>query len=529
MAIGLQCRPLMSLLIRSPWQRHLWLALTAVLLAILLTLIVPRHAPADSLPETAVRFSIPSGYVGESQQLVLETAVSNATILFTTDGTTPTPNNGHRYSNPIFLDAAVPNVTVIRARVETADATLHPITDASYIIGIANPLPIVSLVVEPTHLWDETTGIYQHPEEQGIEWERPISLTYVGVERETAVSIPAGLRIHGQFSRSYAKKSFRLYFRQEYGASRLEQPMFPDSLRTSFKRLVLHASGQDSSQLPTNWTLIRNQLVARLAQQTNALATHSQPALLFINGEPWGHYYLREHINGTLLQEGYGAETADLVDTPARREENPADITPAYADWDQLTGFIASRDLADDANYRFVATQVDLDSFIDYTILQIYSANFDWPFTNMKQFRTTTQGGRWQWILWDSDLSLGLKPWSDVGQNTLEQALDPTYTAAVDINTNGNDTILLRGLLQNEAFRMRFLTRADELLNTVLAPEPVIAEIDRLAAEIEPAIGMENGRWQGDTAAWHNHIVQLRDFAQQRPAIMRQHLNETLR
>ena len=43
-----------------------------------------------------------------------------------------------------------------------------------------------------------------------------------------------------------------------------------------------------------------------------------------------------------------------------------------------------------------------------------------------------------RWILWDNDLSLGLQPWSNVGQNTLEQALDPTYTAAVDINTNGN-------------------------------------------------------------------------------------------
>ncbi|MCB0000043.1 MAG: CotH kinase family protein, partial [Anaerolineales bacterium] len=143
-------------------------------------------------------------------------------------------------------------------------------------------------------------------------------------------------------------------------------------------------------------------------------------------------------------------------------------------------------------------------------------------------FRPATINGRWRWIIWDNDLSLGLTPWSNVGQNTLEQALDPAYTAGVAAETDGRDTILLRGLLQNPAFRARFIARADELLNTVLAPEAVIAVIDRLAAEIKPAIALENGRWGGDTATWEANVEQLRDFARQRPAIMRQHFAESL-
>ncbi|MEZ4512875.1 MAG: CotH kinase family protein [Chloroflexota bacterium] len=506
---------------------HGWLAALALLLLGVVVLLPWQATPPATGTTTAVSFSLPSGYYPTSQQLTL-TAPANATIWLTSDGSEPGPTNGRSITQPIHLNAAVPGVAVLRARAQLADGTLGPISDAHYILGLSQPLPIVSLLLDPAALWDETSGIYRNPLAEGIAWERPVSVMIVTGDRQTAVTLPAGVRIHGQFSRGYAKKSLRLYFRQEYGTNRLTFPLFANTPPLAIKRLVLHASGQDSSQLPTNWTLLRNQVVAELAQSTHALTTHSQSALLFINGEPWGHYYLREHINDYLLREGYGAETAVLVDTPARRAEDPDDITPAYADWDKLTEFVATHDLADEASYAAVAAQVDLDNLIDYSLLQIYSANYDWPYTNIKQFRPATINGRWRWIIWDNDLSLGLTPWSNVGQNTLEQALDPAYTAGVAAETDGRDTILLRGLLQNPAFRARFIARADELLNTVLAPEAVIAVIDRLAAEIKPAIALENGRWGGDTATWEANVEQLRDFARQRPAIMRQHFAESL-
>ena len=507
---------------------HGWLAAAALLLLLGITLLVPRQTAVSPTPSTtAVSFSLPSGYYATSQQLTLA-APANATIWLTSDGSEPGPTNGRAITQPIHLNASVPGVAVFRARAQLADGTLGPVSDAHYVLGLPQPLPIVSLLLDPAALWDETSGIYRNPLPEGIAWERPVSVMIVSGDRQTAVTIPAGVRIHGQFSRGYAKKSLRLYFRQEYGVNRLTFPLFANTPTLSVKRLSLHASGQDSSQLPTNWTLLRNQVVAELAQSTHALTTRSQPALLFINGEPWGHYYLREHINDYLLREGYGAETAVLVDTPARRAEDPDSITPAYADWDKLTEFIATHDLADEAAYAAVATQVDLDNLIDYSLLQIYSANYDWPYTNIKQFRPATINGRWRWIIWDNDLSLGLTPWSNVEQNTLEQALDPAYTAGVAAETDGRDTILLRGLLENATFRARFVARADELLNTVLAPEAVIAVIDRLAAEIEPAIALENGRWGGDSATWEANVEQLRDFARQRPAIMRQHFAESL-
>ncbi|MCP4427154.1 MAG: hypothetical protein GY803_21925, partial [Chloroflexi bacterium] len=477
-------------------------------------------------------FSLPSGYYDSDQMLEISRPDISRTgqIIFTIDGSMPGADKGAIYSQPIHLEATNPVTAVIRARLLFPNGDLGPVRSAAYFIGITQPLPLVSLIVDPDDLWDETDGIYANPEARGIDWERPSAIFYVAADRRTSFQIDAGLRIHGQYSRAYNKKSFRLYFRQEYGQLRLDYPIFPDSDIASFKRLVLHAGGQDASQIPTNWTLLRNQLMANLALETNAWAAHSQPVLLFINGEPWGLYYFRERPDQFLFAEQYGVETAAIVDTPARRVENPDDIGPAFADWDRLTASIDANNMAEPANYAYVASQIDLANFIDFSILQIYAANFDWPFTNMKQFRSLAPGGRWQWIVWDNDLSLGLKPWSDIDDDTLIQALDPNYAGGTNLATDGRDTILLRGLLQNPAFRARFLGRASELLNTTLAPEAVIAQIDALAAAIEPAIGFENGRWDDSATLtdWAVNVDQLRDFARRRPDIMRQQIVESL-
>ena len=508
-----------------------WPLLKLAVVLLLLPLLWWEAGTPAAATEMLPLFSQPAGHYLEDFLLTLTTPPGvEATILFTLDGRVPEPQTATIYKQPIFLNGRQPNITVVRARLMEPDGTLGTVSNVSYIMGLPTDLPLASLIADPADLWDEEQGIYTNPLERGREWERPIHLTYFDEQGEVGFQEMAGLRIHGNFSRSYSKKSFRLYFRQEYGSRRLFYPLFPDSEQDSFNQLVLHAGGQDSSQIPTNWTMIRNQLMANLAFKTAALATHSQPVLLFINGELWGLYYFRERLDETFLRDVVGVTPAAVLDSPARRAERVGTEEPGLMAWDQLTGFIAEHDPADSDNYPFVQSQINLDNFIDYTILQIYSANFDWPFSNMQQFRPVVTGGKWHWLLWDSDFSLGLVTWSDVTLNTLAQALDPAYTAGTDLATNGRDTILLRSLLQNPAFRARFLARTSELLNTILAPEAVLAEIDTLAHLIQPGIAWEQGRWQSmnDVAEWEAYVEQLRDFARRRPDIVRQQFVESL-
>jgi spore coat protein CotH len=384
-------------------------------------------------------------------------------------------------------------------------------------MGVQSTLPLVSLAIDPDDLWDEATGIYVNPLQKGIDWERTAVLTYVDKDRVSGFQAPVGVRIHGGFTRTYDKKSFRIYFRREYGQPWLDYALFEDKLGTRFKRLVLHSGAQDSPHPQTNWSLIRNQIISRIADSIDAYSTDNQSVLLFVNGQPWGIYILRERIDERFFTSKYGIEDVELLDTPELNENRMRTDLPRE-NWDQLQQFVATHDLADPDNYSYVATQVDLANLIDYTIIQIYSANVDWPHRNMNMFRPLTVGGRWQWIFWDNDSSLGLAPWSKVDTDMVVRALAPDHP-----NTGGRDTLLLRKLMANPDFRSMFVQRAADLLNTTLAPEVVVGHIDGLAAELEPNIVHESGRWPSELS-WQSTIEDMRHFAQERPDFVRQHM-----
>ncbi len=509
------------LILRSRYPSHLWLMILALLALAGLgwveeTMVRRSFAAGTSALEPV--FSLPGGYYDHDLQLELGAPDPHASVIFTLDGRAPTYMVGAVYTQPIRLSAATPNVTVVRARVARPDGEMGEVVSASYFMGVSATLPIMSLIVEPDDLWGAESGIFANFTKKGVEWERPVDVTYVDVDRRSGFHLPSGLRVLGGYSRYFGKKSLQLYFRQEYGASRLEYPLFADSEVRSFKRLVLHGGGQDwHVYRPTNWTMMRNQLASRLAFQVGAFATHSRPVLLFINGELWGIYQIREHMDRYFLADQYGFKSTDFLETP----ELPGQRLVIAGDdeyWDHLTRFVETHDLADPANYAYVQTQVDIPAFIDYYVLQIYAANIDWPHHNVHQFRPRVQGGRWRWLFWDSDHGFGMYMRSYVSTNMMKRLLDSD-----DPETKGRDVLLIRKLLENEGFRGRFLSRAADLLNTVLASESVVRHIDVLAAELAPDMAYEAERWTS-TTDWGANIQEMREFARERPGYVRQHM-----
>jgi hypothetical protein len=464
-------------------------------------------------------FSIPGGYYDQDILLEIDGPPSSFHIIFTVDGSVPTQTNGSVYVRPIRLGA--PAVTVVRARAVFPDGRLGPVVSASYFVGVQAALPLVSLVVAPDDLWDAGSGICANPSERGEAWERPADVTYVDQDRRSGFHVPAGVRIHGHGTRGFPKMSFRLYFRQEYGANRLAYPLFPGSEVTTFKRLVLHNSGQDRPVFPhTNWTHLRNQLATELAFQHGGLAPRTRPVLLFINGEPWGIYQLRERLDRFFLADHYGVEEADLLEAPDVRGQSDV-VMGSREDWDRLQRFLDTHDLADPASYAYVESQVDIANFIDYNILQIYASNDDWPHQNVHQIRPSVPGGRWHWMFWDSDRGFAAEPVGRVDANIMANLLEHD-----DRYTDGRDKLLLRKLLGNPGFRERFLSRTADLLNTTLAPASVIARIDGLAAALEPDIVYETSRWSV-SSNWAANVEELRDFARRRPDFVRQHMVES--
>ncbi len=478
---------------------------------------IDRRKPAKAASATEPVFSPPGGYFEQDVRLEFHVSDPDAYVIFTLDGSVPERAGGTVYTHPLHLRADAPTVTVVRARAVLPDGELGPVVSASYFVGLRATLPMLSLIVDPDDLWG-SEGIYVRPVKRGDEWERPVDVTYVDKDRRSGFHVPAGIRIHGGHSRLYEKKALRLYFRQEYGVSRLEYPLFPTSDVQSFKRLVLHNSGQDWSAPDVwNWTLMRNQLADVLAFELDGRATYSQPALLFLNGEPWGIYTIRERIDRHFLMDRYGIQEADMLDVPENVEQASV-LLGDRRHWDRLMAFVATHDLADPANYAYVQSQVDPANLIDYYAVQIYAAHRDWPHHNVRQFRPRVPGGRWQWMFWDTDHAFAALPGGRVDANLVERVLSYDHP-----ETEGREVLLFRKLLGNRVFRDLFLSRMADLLNTTLAPQSVIGYIDALAAELEPDIAYETARW-GSVGNWAANVEEMRAFARLRPDLVRQHI-----
>ena len=88
-------------------------------------------------------------------------------------------------------------------------------------------------------------------------------------------------------------------------------------------------------------------------------------------------------------------------------------------------------------------------------------------------------------------------------------------------------TVLAR-LLKNEGFRDQMLTRAGELLaaDGPLTNDKVLAEIDRLAAQVEPEVERDYARYALTYYDWARHVQQLKSFIQDKD--WRQHNIDTL-
>ena len=490
----------------SPSIRYLWLLALAILLFVPIVSL-EQFGSREQLSLTP-ELSHPSGYYYEGFFLTLR-AEPDATILYTLDGSPPTQFNATIYAAPIWVDDQA-GAVVIRSIAFDPNGETGEEMMGTYFVGITSNLPLLSLTVNPAYLWDPDTGIHANPFQRGRVWERAAIMTYVDVDRLSTLESPLGLRIHGGVTRRYDKKSFRLYFRDDYGQKSVDYRLFTDSRVNKYKRLVLHSGGQDALEEYRDWSLIRNQLVAELAFEIGGFATHSRPVLLFINGEPWGIYLMRENIDENYLRTNFDIDDATILDTPELVQRG---TNPDQSDWDYLMSFVEANDLSLADNYSFVESQIDIENYIDYNIVQMYSGNIDWPHHNVNLFRPNTDDGRWRWIFWDNDSAFALNQVSKLDENMVEFATHPEVEG----------TTLLAKLMENPEFRVQFSARADLLLSSVLAPENVSQHIDQLAAELEPNILHETGRW-GNALSWEQSIAELHEFAEKRPDIMREHL-----
>lgn len=388
-------------------------------------------------------------------------------------------------------------------------------------------LPVFSLTMEPGDLWDYNTGIYVKGENADRnepfnganfhqDWERPIHVELYWTDGQQIINQDAGVQIAGAYSRKNEQKSMAIHARSAYGKKYFDAKLFDELDITRFKSFTLRDSGNDFAI-----THFRDAMITHLVAGNNIDIQAYQPAIIFLNGEYWGILNIREKLNEHYIESHYPYVDHDKVDILVVNTSTNS-MTASEGDeidYNALIKYIKSNDMTDDAYYQHVASLIDVDEYIEYMVSEIYSANSDWPHNNVRVWKSKKVGGRWRWCLYDTDQSYSIWGYDQSNDDRLGSCLSTNNSFG---NNNSWANELFSNLTKNDSFRNALVNRFADRMNHEFLPENVNHLIDSLKGNISAEIGYHNSRW--NITADENRIMQMKEFAKNRPDNMRNHL-----
>lgn len=445
---------------------------------------------------------------------------SGARIYYTVDGSPPS-DTAIRYTGSFRLDTT----TVVRAMSVLPGELPSSDRVSTFVIGPAKALPVISLSTAPKNLWDEEIGIYvlgptydTIPPNRGANFwqdlERPVHIEFFETDGTEGFELDAGMKIHGGWTRFFPQKSFGIHTRAAYGVGSFNYRLFPDLDINRWEGFILRNSGSDWDH-----TMFRDGFMTGLMEEEDADIQAYRPAVVYLNGAYWGIYNIRESLNEHYVAQHYDTDP-DSVDVMEIWGQVMAGNRDAY---DEMQALLENSSLADPANYRRAAEIIDIPNFITYSATNIFVNNGDWPGNNNRFFRIQRDGAKWRWFLFDLDFGFGLHDTSGYRYNSLGDATDPI---GQDWPNPPYATLHLRKLLESPRFRNEFITGFADLMNFRLQTSIVLRQMDEKKRHIEPEIGRHLARWGRNMEEWRDKVGEMLPFAQNRPAYMRQFIEQ---
>jgi len=362
--------------------------------------------------------------------LTITSTTLGATIRYTTDGTEPTLTQGSTYTTAINISAT----TAIRARAFKTGKRPSKISTQTYFMGLnetMKSLPSMSLVTDENislyapygtaaiigGSYDEHGFWYANgPDDynncimHGRAYERPVSAEYLS-QTDPGFQIDCGIRVRGSgWTRPhykpyhnnwlydpYQKHSFQLLFRDDYGPTDLEHQIFGPLTVEQFDVIALRAGHNDF-----NNPYIKDELLRSLQIDMGWVTSHGTFVNMFINGEHRGFYNPVEKPNEDFFQSWYNSPNDwDVIHIGQARDGD-------LAKWGQLWTILNSGlDFSVYTDYQQIEEHIDVNNYIDYLLLNVYAATWDWPHNNWGAARERIPEGRFRWYIWDAEGGFG--------------------------------------------------------------------------------------------------------------------------
>lgn len=461
------------------------------------------------------------GFYDQPFEVTLKTATPGAAIFYTVDGSEPSDKNGLKYEQPIPIS----RTTTLRAGALKAGLLPSVVETQTYIFlddilrqaGPPPGFPLFDYEMDPAITQDpryrdtikadlqsipslslvtavENFDIYMNPRERGEAWERPVSVEFIDPQGGYAgnFQINAGLRIQGGWGRweVMPKHSFRLFFNGQYGAPKLEYPLFPDSPVERFDTLILRGGVNRSYAGKEAGSTVDHRLATytedewlRASQRAmSGAGSHGIFVHLYLNGLYWGLYNVVERPDASFTsaylggrrEEWWAMNHSGLISGPDDRIER------------LIQNLAKIGELPVEERYQAVETYLNLDNFIDYLILNFYAGNRDWSDSNWYA-GMHPRDGKINFFVWDGELT-----WIDGAEFFL---VEETGSNRINLFSPA-----FLALIENEDFKLAFADRIYHHLFNGGALTPANAQERWLNINqvIERAIVGESARW-GDT------------------------------
>ncbi|WP_410524681.1 CotH kinase family protein [Polaribacter sp. IC063] len=435
----------------------------------------------------------------------------------------------------------VRKATVIKARTFVNGMGSNTSSKTFFVWSGGNPynLPILSLQMNEKDLFDYNNGIYtagidfdnwrvENPTNNqsyrpnfsnywrsGAEWEYPVNAQFFDTSLNSVMNTDAGFRIHGNNSRGDIIKNLRLYARESFGENQFDHtlikqliPGSPLPYNEDFKRLLLRGN--------VSGGFIANDVVfTRLMQPIFNGVTRIQTAIHFFNGEYWGITALRDCFDRFHFANNFGIDPENIVvvDCKAGRCELDEGDNEDYSSYEDLRDFIIDNNMNVAVNYTQVESLLDIDSFINHILLSIYSEDDSYEIKYWKARDIVNDGfgdGKWRLTTQDFEATLN----SDV--NWLEDHTD---------ESGQDNNLLLHNLLDNAAFKIKFINRFADVLNTGFKKERFEAIVNQTFDEINPLLDEDENRAPRSRFYSNSDKTRLLTWIADRPAILTGQMN----
>ena len=463
-------------------------------------------------------FNPTAGVYTDTDSMLVRIDTHGMTVHYTTDGSIPNADS------PVFKDSIMLHkTTTVRAYCEGDSTSMRSPTATSTFIFAErqHTMPVFNITIAPDDLYDHHRGIYvdgpgaskEFPHNGANYWKRWWKKAHI----EFFDSIGGGfsydceLAIFGGFSRALPKKSFKIKFKDTCGPSNITYDLFGEGTPMKVKNFVLRSGSQDVTGV-----MVRDEFFTSLMkpQSPTLLVQAYRPVVLYINGEYFGLYYIREKIDKHFVARHLDVsnDSVSIMMSGLYCEEG------SPRDYRQLISYARSHDLSQQEHYDYVKSQFDLQALIDFKLGQLYSSNTDAGNVRFVRSLDEKSDKKWHVVFYDLDATWATnKPaafYLRAGETSVVRA----------VNT------LTYELLKNKDFRLMFIEQLSNHMHTTFTTKNATAVFDNIINTIKPEMEQNCKRWANlmSYSRWVKNVDNFREKFKFRNKIMLNDLRKEL-